>query len=242
MPYMTGKAIGSGMSKGLGRGLEQLMMSGLGIEILYSFVIITCSLMIYLGTKELYDITRHRGIRYFRLTFLFFALAYFFRSFIKILIIYFGKQELAIIAPLIFWKLPFVLFMYFSVMAIFYLLYSVLWKRLKHNGIYIFHIAAASIAILVTFLKNNLNLVLVVNLLLFVFIVCVVYISYRQSEKKKSLNLYAVYLLLCAFWILNIVDILIPNFFSSFQLLIYLASVGVFLGIVYKVLIRVGTN
>jgi len=62
---MTGRAIG----QGLGQGLGKLMNAGISGEIIYSFVIIVCSLMIYFGTKELYKLTSHKGIKYFRLSF-----------------------------------------------------------------------------------------------------------------------------------------------------------------------------
>ena len=222
--------------------MEEILIGTLSMEILYSFVIIVCSLMIYFGTKELYELSNHRGLKYFRFTFLFFAIAYFIRSFIKIIIIYLGKQEVAMVAPIVFGKLPLFLFMYFSIMAIFYLLYSVLYKKLKHDWILLFHLTSAIIAIIITFVGGNIFLVLLINILLLIFIIYVVYLSYHQSKKKKFLNLYAIYFLLSVFWILNILDIIIPSFLQFFQLLIYLASSGIFLAILYKVLTRAGAK
>ena len=91
---LTGRAIGQGVNQGIGKGLGRLADLGIGSEIIYSFVIIVCSLMIYFATKELYELSKHKGIKYFRLSFLFFAIAYFFRSFIKIVLFYFDKQEI----------------------------------------------------------------------------------------------------------------------------------------------------
>ena len=68
---MTGRVIGQGFGQGLGK----LINLNIGTEIVYSFVIIVCSLMIYFGTKELYKLTSHKGIKYFRQSFLFFAFA-----------------------------------------------------------------------------------------------------------------------------------------------------------------------
>ena len=225
-----------------GRMMQEVLVGTMSIEILYSFVIVLCSLMIYFGTKELYELSNHRGLKYFRLTFLFFAIAYFFRSFIKIIILYFGKQEIAMVAPILFGKLPVFLFMYFSVMAIFYLLYSVLSKKLKRDWMLLFHIVAIIIAFIITFISNNLSTVLLLHILLLIFIIYVTYLSYHQSKKKKSLNLYVIYLLLLVFWIFNILDILIPSIFQSFQLLIYLVSSGIFLIILYRVIKRTGVN
>jgi hypothetical protein len=230
MAPITGRMVGQGLGKGLG-GLG----AGIGGEIIYSFVIIACSLMIYFGTKELYKLTSHKGIKYFRLSFLFFALAYFFRSFIKIILLYFEKSELITFLP-IFGSITIFIFLYFSSMAIFYLLYSVLWKKWKSElTIYLFHLLALIIAT-TTLLSRNTSTYFLINILLFVFISLTVYISYKQSKKKKKHNLYIIYLLLFVFWIFNVIDILVPNFLQIFQLFIYLVSIGIFLTIFYKVI------
>ena len=230
---LTGKAI----QQSLGQGFGRLINLGIGSEIIYSFVIIVCSLMIYYATKELYELTKHKGIKYFRLSFLFFALAYFFRSFIKIILFYFNRQEIRTILP-IFGNLTLFIFIYFSTMAIFYLLYSVMHKKYKEKNIYLFHILAFIIS-LISILFISTAIYFILNILLLIFIGFTVYTAYHQSKKKKSLNLYVIYLLLSIFWIFNILDILVPNFFQTFQLIIYLVSSGIFLTILYKVLRKI---
>ncbi len=143
---LTGRVI----SQGLGQGLGRLMNFGIGTEIIYSFVIIVCSLMIYFGTRELYELSKHKGIKYFRLSFLFFALAYFFRSFIKIILFYFNKQEIRTILPF-FGNITLFIFVYFSIIAIFYLIYSVMHKKYKQKYIIsLAHITAIIISIIMT--------------------------------------------------------------------------------------------
>ncbi len=232
---LTGKAIQQGFGQGFGR----LMNLGIGSEIIYSFVIIVCSLMIYYATKELYELTKHKGIKYFRLSFLFFALAYFFRSFIKIILFYFNRQEIRTILP-IFGNLTLFIFIYLSVMAIFFLIYSVTYKKWKPKYILpLAHIIAIIVSLIITLSGFSLPLYLLLNSLLLILIGFTVYTAYHQSKKKKSLNLYVIYLLLSIFWIFNILDILVPNFFQTFQLIIYLVSSGIFLTILYKVLRKI---
>ena len=235
---ITGKAI-----EQIPRGFNQLMNKGIGAEIIYAFVIILCSLMIYFGTRELYKLSGHKGIKYFRLGFLFFAIAYFFRSFIKIILFNFDKQEIRAIAPILFGSATLFIFIYFSVMAVFYLLSSVIWKKLdkKSDKIWIFHLTALIISWTLVKSGNSLVWYLLLNILLFGCIIFMVYKASHQS-KKKGFNLYAIYILLFIFWILNILDILVPSFFQGFQLLIYIASIGVFLMIVYKVIKKTGGN
>jgi hypothetical protein len=222
--------------------MEPLMGGAFGVELLYSFVIIVCSLMVYYGTREIYELSSHKGIKYFRYAFLFFAIAYFFRSFIKFVAIYFNISEIMELSPRIFGPITLFLFMYFSSMAVFYLLYSVMWK--KWNGsskkVYIFHGLAFVIALLSIALRG-FEFRFWLNFILLMLVLFVVYVVYREGkDKKKRNNLYAIYLLLFVFFILNIFDILIPRFLETFRLIIYLASAGIFLLILYRVLKKSG--
>jgi hypothetical protein len=229
------------------RIMQQLVMQSFSTEVIYSFIIIVSSLMIYYGTKELYELSSHKGIKFFRQAFLFFALAYFFRSFIKLILLYFNVQGIFSIPPRLLnpfvSQITLIFFMYFSAMAIFYLLYSVMYKKWNYeNRIYLFHIVAVILAVFSVVSRNPFSY-LGLNLLLLVFVLVVVYVSYKTSKKKiKGHNLYAIYVLLLFFWILNIIDILIPTFFQNFQLIIYLASSGIFLFMLYKVLKKTGSN
>jgi hypothetical protein len=226
---------------------QQVVRANISTEILYSFIIIFCSLMIYFGTREIYELSSYKGLKFFRQAFLFFGLAYFFRSFIKFILFYFNVKGIFSISPKLLnplvSQLTLILFMYFSTMAIFYLLYSVMYKRWNYeHRIYLFHIIAVVLAIFSVVSRNPLSY-LGLNVLLLVFVLFVVYVSYKNSKKKvKGYNLYAIYVLLLFFWILNIVDILIPSFFQNFQLIIYLTSSGIFLLMVYKVLKKVGCS
>jgi hypothetical protein len=222
--------------------LEMLLAPHVGIELLYSFIIILCSLMIYHGTKELYDLSSHKGIKYFRQSFLFFAGAYFLRSFIKFIIMYFNIREIREFSPMFFGSVTLFLFIYLSSLAMFYLLYSIMWKKWNGNSnkIYIFHV----IALLISFVSiyfNNPVIYLLLNIFLFLFILITVYLTHRNSKTKlKKNHLFVIYLLLFAFWILNVIDILIPEFLQMFQLLIYLISSGIFLLILYRVIKKSG--
>ncbi len=230
----------------IGYGMGRIIKPGLSAELIYSFAIIACCLIIYFGTREIYELSAHKGIWYFRQAFLFFAFAYFFRSFIKIIIFYFNAYGLFQIPPRllnpIVTEITLIFFMYFGSMAVFYLLYSVLWKKFNDKMIYLFHLIAIFIALFGVLSKNPYSYI-VLNLILFLFIVFVVVISYldqRKKKKKKSFNLYTIYVLLLFFWILNIIDILIPFFLSTFQVFIYMISLSIFFIMQYKVLKRVG--
>ena len=230
---------------GINSGFRIMLDNGLQTEIIYSFVIILCSLMIYFGTKELYELSNHKGIKYLREAFLFFAIAFFFRSFIKVFFILANHPLIIGISSLFFQAVTLFIFIYFSSIAIFYLISSMMWKKWKtHNGkIYIFHALALIISIISLFF-NSARIYLVINILILMFIIAMTIIAYSDSKKqnKKRLDLYAIYMLLFTFWSLNVLDVLIPKVLQTFQLIIYLASSGIFLWILYKVLKKSGSN
>jgi hypothetical protein len=222
----------------------RLLELGFGTEIIYSFLIIVCSLMIYFGTKEIYELSSYKGIKYFRQAFLFFALAYFFRSFIKFIIVYFNLTRIIDFPGSLFGVETLFLFMYFSTMAIFYLLYSVMYKKWdgNPNKVYIFHALSAIIALILVIFRTNL-VYLIINAILLIFVILIISLSHigvKNKPKSHKSKLYIIYILLLIFWILNIFDILVPDFFQQFKLFLYLASSGIFLMILYKVLKKIG--
>lgn len=232
----------------MGQKLLGMARPDFGTEIIYAFIIIVCSLMIYFGTKELYKLSSHKGIKYFRQAFLFFALAYFVRFFIKFLLISFNVINIFDVHSRVFFlgigQITLFAFMYLSSMAIFYLLYSVLWKRLeeKSKRIYLFHILAIIIASLSILFRDPL-MHLSLNIILLIFVTLTFYASKKKSKRKKGKhNLQIVYTLLFVFWIINTIDIVVPRFFQTFQLFIYLASSAIFLIILYKVLRKTGST
>jgi hypothetical protein len=243
MPPFTGNIISEP------HPFREFLQLGIGAEIIYSFVIIFCSLMIYYGTKELYELSSYKGIKYFRHAFLFFAIAFFFRSFIKFIMTYFNVSAILDISPrefgFAFGQVTMLIFMYFSSLAILYLLYSVMYKKWSQNSkmMILFHLSAFIIASL-SVLSRNMFVHLGLNLLLLIFVSIVVYVSYKDSKNKPKAhyNLYIIYMLLFIFWTLNIIDISIPRFLETFRLFIYLFSTGIFLLILYKVIKKTGPN
>jgi hypothetical protein len=222
----------------------EFFLQGIGIDLIYSFVIIVASLMIYYSTKEMYELSSYKGIKYFRYAFLFFAIAYFFKSFIKILLVYFGVSRIIDINPGIIGLITLFVFMYFSCLAVFYLVYSLMWKKLNGDPwiILSLHLLSALVCLVIA-ITRNIWVLLGVNLFVLAIAIFGIFIANEKSKVRKNKNnLYAIYTLLFVFWILNIIEVLIPSFLQFYQILVYLASLGIFLTILYKVLRRSGTN
>jgi len=183
--------------------------------------------MIYFLTKEVYKLSAHKGIKYFREAFLFFALAFFFRFIVNTLFMTRRVHHFFDLAPRIFGMLAGLLFMYASLIAIFYLLYAIIWKHFK-NKIWVFHIIALLIAVL-TIITRNPFLILLIQLVVLVIMILL-------SLLKHKGHFHILYLLLFIFGILNIIGILIPGFMIALQLAIYLTSIILFFLILYKVI------
>ena len=195
-------------------------------------------LIIYLKTSEIYKLTSHKGIKYFRITFLFFAAAYFLRFFSKILFL--GLILLGTIPPpREFTPLTSLLLLYTGFMATFYLLYGLSRKIFGKNlpeTTDVFHVIAILLSSIIVFLGIPIIFIAIILALLF-YLLFVGYSDYIKSKKKKGLpQFYIVYFLLILFSMFNIVDILIPNVFWTIQPLIYIFSISLFLLILYKVL------
>ncbi|NCN51932.1 hypothetical protein GW931_02885 [archaeon] len=215
-----------------------------GMELIYSFVIIVCSLLVYFSTKKMYEVSKYPGIRYFRMSFLFFAITYFFKSFISFLFLVFDIHEIIEFSALFFGVLTLFFFMYASTMAIFYLLYSVVWKNFKEKK---FTIPLIHILVLIisawSILVNEVRILLGFQVFIFLFIAVYNYLSLKKSKgTKKPGQLHAIYLFLFLFWMLNLADLLISGFDPILEILISMASIGLFLIILYKVVKNVGSS
>lgn len=229
---------------------EFFLPSEMGAELIYAFVIVVCSIMVYHATKEMYELTSYKGIKYFRQAFLFFAIAYFLRYSIKFFLIFFNLREsiefsfqhMGGMPPFIFGWASLFVFLYFSSMAVFYLLYSIMWKKWSRSklSIYLFNILSLIIAFIGASFGGR-QMYLILNILLFLLVSFILFVAYKDSKKKqKEKGLFVIYLLLFAFWILNVVDTLLPKFLQFYQMLIYLTSIFLFMIILYKVLKKSG--
>jgi hypothetical protein len=205
----------------------------IGIDIIYSFVIIFSSLLIYYSTKEIYELSNHKGIKYFRVAFIFFALAYAFRFLTQFFIVFLGFPRAVQINPEAIGALPLILFLYSSTTAIFYLFASVHWKLFENKySIFILHLISILIT-LICITTRNLPILLLIQAITVIFLAFSAF--FKRNQNKKHNIAFVLYILLAVFWMLNLLDILLPDFFQTIQLLTYLASITIFLILLYRV-------
>jgi len=167
----------------------------------YSMLIAFICLVIVIKTDRLFRISFHQGIRYFRNAFFFYGVAFILRY-------------LLTDTPYFFLIRAF--FQFFIIMAGFFLLYSLLWKRFeKSKGskssffnpvIFIFYMITL-IIISLDYLWNVYYFMFFSQIILFGIATIISYKNYRQKGAEYNfLKLYFIVMVLNFFaWIFNLV-------------------------------------
>jgi hypothetical protein len=205
--------------------IKGALMQGIGIDLVYSFVIFLICLIVYFETREISRLSSYNGINFFRNTFLFFGISYLLKF-----VLAFGVMNinLGLIGEGIFFGIA----IYASLMAGIYLVLAIGNKKLPKqfsNWIVIIHVLAIVFALIVL-LTNNFLIYLIFQILILVLGVILLY-----SDGKKA-SMLLIYQLLLLFWILDIVEVFVPNFFGTLQLLVSLVSIGIFILVLYKII------
>ena len=208
----------------------------LAVELAYTLIVVFLCFSIYYKTREIFDLTKHEGIKYFRITFLFFGLAYisrFISVLLKLIIVTFD-----IYFPMYLFGIFSLVFIgYFSTMAILSLTYSVLLKKiyikhtfLKHTFL-LFNIIAILISGIAFFTRSPFILILAQAVLLIFTSIIVAY--YIFSNLRKISGLYILYILFFLFWIVNLFT-LSPRRFLPFEIQMVFQIISIVLiGIIY---------
>jgi hypothetical protein len=210
------------------------------VELIYSIAVIISCLIIYFKTREMYNITSYRGIKYFSKAFLFFAVAYFFRFIFGILFRLFIDLS-SLLPPKHggqFGQIGMIIYIYASTMAALYAFYSVIWKKVendKTNNSLIMHLIAIIITLLTVFLFGPL-LHVGIQFVLFLGAAIIGIIDLNKSEKKHQKGLYFVYTLILLSWIFNILAVELPGFLFEIKLVLYIISLALFSIILWRVL------
>ncbi len=207
---------------------------GFRTEFVYTLIVVFLCFLVYYKTREIYNLTKHKGIGYFRITFLFFGLAYASR-FILHLLTFTSRLIFDFFIPR---GMMFPIIMiptgYLSTMAIFYLAYSTIWKKIKYNHFIVFSNITAVFVSAIAFISRSPIIVSTVQLL---FLVFTIIISTKKHKKgKKRSHIRALYSLISIFWLINLF-VLGPTRFLPLEVkyILQLISITVFIAIFYKV-------
>ena len=219
--------------------------SGLWIHLIYSLVVIISCFLIYFKTKELYELTSHKGIKYFRNTFLFFGITHIARLFLHVIRALRINPLIAIPSDFGIFETTFFFMVYASSMAFIYLLYSIFWKKIDRypsSNVYVFHIFALIIAFLSILEKIPLLFLVFQGGLFFLLIIVSLY-HYKETRHREAFSqVYLIYLLIFALSIISNILEFIAYFSPNLGLVIYALSVVLFLIVLFKVLRKVSSR
>ena len=202
--------------------------SRLFVELSYTLIVVFFCFMIYIKTREIYDLTKYKGIQYFRITFLFFGLAYLFRFAFVLFLLIRATFDVYLLSS-VFKFVPLILSGYFSTMAILSLTYSTIWKKIHFK-----HTLLISNAIAILISGIALISLYPFPLILSQAVLLIFTIAYPIYSKSRKISpLFVLYIMFFLFWIINLFT-LCPKRFLPFgiQILLNIVSI-VLIGIIY---------
>jgi hypothetical protein len=214
-------------------------------ELIYALIIIIFCFIIYFKTKEIFELTKHKGIGFFRNTFLFFALSYFLR-FLGILFIFYRSFVHIRLRELFFRPnmIMYPLITYFSYAAILSLVFSSFWKikKTKFEWNILIH-ALAIFSTLIVFLTGSSNILIGFQFLLFIAAIILININPEKNKKKNAFStLHIIYYLLFVFWVLNLISFQRGSLSFILNSVLNLFSILIFYIITHRVVKRLSIN
>jgi hypothetical protein len=214
-------------------------------ELIYALIIIIFCFIIYFKTKEIFELTKHKGIGFFRNTFLFFALSYFVR-FLGILFIFY-RSFVHIRLRELFFKpnmIMYPLITYFSYAAILSLVFSSFWKNKKTKlDLKIIIHGLAFLSTLIVFITGSAKILIGLQLLLFISAIILINTNQKKDKKKNAFSsLHITYYLLFLFWIINLISFERGELSFILNLIMNIFSVIIFLIITRRVVKRLSVN
>ena len=210
-----------------------------GIELIYTVTIMVLCFLVYYKTKEVYELTKHKGVQFFRYSFIFFGLAYASRLFLYVIMV----GDVLLFEPFVhphrmsLMPASNLVLAYFSTMAIFYLVYSTIWKKYStEHFLTISNIVALFIAV-IAFISRSPLIVSLTQLILLLIVIIVNIKNHHNGKSKKRKPMYALYYLIATFWLVSLFAISVPKMFLPFGVkwALQIISLAVFATLYYKI-------
>jgi len=202
------------------------------IEIAFFLIVAALCLLIYFKTRNIYKLTNHKGIYFFRNIFLFFFLAYLFR--LLFIFVFMSRELFSSILPMQFRFYSMVFVTYFSVMAGFSMFMSVHHRyfKWKENIIdIVMHMIAVVISTIVFVTRSHLTMTIILSVF---FLVSVIVVFVQSPKHKLYTKNRAAYALLFVFWITSIITAPKNLLSPTLKIALYGLSIVIFVSIYYR--------
>lgn len=202
------------------------------IKIIYALIIVLICAIITIKSHRMFKLSLYQGIRYFRNAFLFYGIAFAIRYIFGSHLLPFSTNYFTTIG---------ILFSFFFIMAGFFLLYSLLWKKIEssykasssslfNSRIILFYVMAI-VFVLLDYLWGSLHFLFYSQVFVFIFAFAISFSNYKtKGRNRKFLKFYALAMLLAFIaWTLNALIEMIFHWDPKITILIYLLNIVVFL-------------
>jgi len=210
------------------------------LKTIYALVVLAICIIIVIKTDRLFRVSSHQGIRYFRNAFFFYGIAFVIRHF-------FGGINLTD-HSVIYLLVVKSLFEFFMIMAGFFLLYSLIWKRFERarkspdSSLFnlklgVFYIMVILLVIL-DIIWASFIFMFISQILLFFYALLISFKNYQKDKGvHKFLKFYFVAMIFSLIgWTLNALAALYLNWNRGILINIYLINIAIFLLFLYGVI------
>jgi len=197
----------------------------------YFLAIFLLSLSIYIQTRSLLKFSHHRGIGYFRNSYLYFSIIYFFR--LTILVLQLLGSTITVDATNTIQSISLFLVIYFSFAAILSLLSSFSWRKYSFISDNRLHLASLFLASVGFFAKLP-SILVIAGIVAVLFLFLKAYDNY-QNKRRVFSQLFIIYILLVFFILFDLLPAtqeLVP---FEVKLAGYIGAVSVFVYINVRV-------
>ncbi|MDD5191776.1 MAG: hypothetical protein PHH54_05195 [Candidatus Nanoarchaeia archaeon] len=200
------------------------------LKILFTVVVGLSCFIIVLKTNRLFRLSDHQGIRYFRNAFFFYGLAFVFR-YLFLRISNFATQ---------------IIFEFFIIMAGFFLLYSLIWKKFETQEkasysslfnirILLFYVLVGILAFL-DYMWASYCFMFGSQIILFAYASIISYLNYKKSSGRGFTKLYFIVMLLnLIIWIANFATARYLGWYQPIVVGVYALNIIIFLIFLYGV-------
>ena len=202
------------------------------IKIIYALIIVLICAIITIKSHRMFKLSLYQGIRYFRNAFFFYGIAFAVRYLFGSYLFSFSKTYSTTIE---------ILFSFFFIMAGFFLLYSLLWKKIEtpnkitHSSLFnsrilIFY-AMAILLVFLDYFWNGLYFLFFSQAFVFILAFAISFSNYKsRGRNRKFLKFYALAMLLFFIaWTLNAFIETVFHWDPKVTILIYLLNIFIFL-------------
>jgi len=208
------------------------------LELVYALAISLICAVIVIKTDKFFRLSMHKGIRYFRNAFFFYGIAFIAKYIFGIL--FDLEFDFIYVAKIVF--------EYFLVMAGFFLLYSLIWRKFESSKeeyfsslfnakIAVFHAMALIIAVMDS-LWATYDFMFFSQIIIFFYVSVISYINYKKDKKgHKFPKFYFIAMLLSlGVWILNFLTEAYFNWNHGLLIGVGIADIVFFLLFLYGVI------